>query len=295
MNILSRFFHRVIRKLNKTVSSWFFIDQWVVLAAHDLGLESLEWSQFSPIVPPPDRYWADPFVIERNDRHYVFIEEKIYQTGLGRIACLTLDSDGHLLNNQAVLERPYHLSYPFLFEHQGQLYMLPESAQHGTLEIYRCSRFPDQWEFVHNLMQDVYAVDATLLEYDGKWWLFVNMKQDENSSSLDRLFLFWADSPLSQQWAPHPMNPVVDDIRTARPAGHIFMQNENLIRPSQDCEKRYGYALNFNRITKLSVTEYEEIPAARLAPPTRDKILATHTYNTVGNMTVIDAVIRRRK
>jgi len=68
MTTLSRFFQKVIRKINKTVSSWFFIDQWVILTAHNVDMESLEWSAFKPIVPPPDRYWGDPFVIEKKDR-----------------------------------------------------------------------------------------------------------------------------------------------------------------------------------------------------------------------------------
>ena len=295
MSTSTPFFQRVIRKLNKTISSWFFHDQWVILTARGLSMESLDWSEFKVLTPPPDRYWADPFVIARGDRYYTFVEEKIYQAGLGRIACLELDVNGDLLSNQTVLEHSYHLSYPFLFEYQNQLYMLPETAQNGTVEIYRCTCFPDKWELVKVLMQDVYAVDVTLLNYQDKWWLFTNMKQGENSSSLDSLFLFWADNPLADSWASHPLNPVVVDIRSARPAGHIFTHNGRLIRPSQDSLPRYGYAINFNRITKLSETEYEEVCEVRLEPPKGKNILATHTYNRTEDLTVIDAVVRRRR
>lgn len=295
MNSLSTFARRVIRKLDKTVAAWFFIDQWVIMTANSLGMDSLKWPALRPLVPPLDRYWGDPFVITRNNLHYVFIEEKIYRTRLGRIACLTLDREGNLISNQPVLECPYHLSYPFLFEYGGQLYMLPESAQNRSLEVYRCTRFPDQWEFVQTLMQDIYAVDATLLKYRGKWWLFTNIKESEDSSSLDQLFLFYADTPLATDWTPHPSNPVVSDIRTARPGGCIFLHEGNLIRPSQNNYVRYGYALNFNRITKLTESEYEEIPVARFAPPAFHKIKATHTFNRSGDLTVIDAVIRRKR
>ena len=295
MGTLIKLFKRVIRKINKIVSSWFFLDQWVILTARGLGMDSLEWSNFKALIPPPDRYWADPFVIVREDRYYVFIEEKMYQTGLGHIACLQLEANGDLISNQTIIERSYHLSYPFLFEYQDQLYMLPETAQNRTVELYRCAHFPDKWEFVQNLMQDVYAVDATLFEHENKWWLFANIKQSDDSSSLDQLFLFWADNPLSQNWNPHPSNPVVNDAHTARPAGYIFFQNGSLIRPSQDNAVRYGKALNFNRITKLSKTEYEEVPEVKFEPPRGTKILATHTFNKAGEMTVIDAVFRRRK
>ena len=295
MSTLCKFFQRVIRKIDKTVSSWFFIDQWVILTARKLSMNKLEWSAFKPLIPPPDRYWADPFIYEEGNRCYVFIEEKIYQTGLGHITCFELDTNGDLISNKIILKRPYHLSYPFLFKYQDQLYMLPETAGNRTLEVYRCVRFPYQWGFVKNLMQDIYAVDATLLEYENKWWLFTNVKQTDNSSSLDKLYLFWADNPLSQNWTPHPLNPVVNDARTARPAGNIFFRNGNLIRPSQDNSVRYGKVLNFNRITKLSEIEYKEECVVRFEPPHRTKILATHTFNKNGDLTIIDAVIRRKK
>jgi hypothetical protein len=286
---------RGFRRLNKALSELFFIDQWVLMTAARMEIESLQWSGFRPIVPPPDRYWADPFVVKRDDCYFVFIEEKIYTKGRGHISCQILDSDGNLQSTQMVLERPYHLSYPFLFEFGGELFMLPETAQNYTLDLYRCTRFPDQWEYTQSLMRDVYAVDATLLEHDGKWWLFANIKEGENASSLDRLFLFYADTPLTGDWTPHPLNPIVDDIKSSRPAGRILERPDGLIRPSQDSSRRYGYAMNFNRITRLSPTEYEESRVARMEPPQRKDILAVHTYSQAGELSIIDAVVRRRK
>ena len=286
---------RGIRRLNKAVSELFFLDQWVLMTAPLIEVESLQWSAFRPMIPPPDRYWADPFVVWRDDRYYVFIEEKIYRKGRGHISCQILDTDGNLQSIQTVLERPYHLSYPFLFEFGGELYMLPETAQNNTLDLYRCARFPDQWEYAQNLMRDVYAVDATLLEHDGKWWLFANIKEGESGSSLDRLFLFYADTPLTKDWTPHPLNPIVDDIKSSRPAGRILARPDGLIRPSQDSSRRYGYALNFNHITRLSPTEYEESHLTRLEPLRRRKILAVHTFSQASEITIIDAVVRRKK
>ncbi|GAB4420227.1 MAG: hypothetical protein Kow002_08480 [Anaerolineales bacterium] len=295
MHLQSIMIKRIIRRLNKEFAKLFFLDQWVIMIAPRTEPETFQWSASRPIVPPPNRYWADPFVVQRDDRYYVFIEEKIYARGRGHIACLNLDVEGNLLSTQAVLERPYHLSYPFLFEHKGELYMLPETAENRTLELYRCARFPDRWEYVQTLMQKIYAVDATLLEHAGKWWLFANIKEGENASSLDRLFLFYADSPLTKAWTPHPQNPVVNGIKSSRPAGRILARTDGLIRPSQDSSRRYGYALNFNRITKLSTTAYEETRIARIAPPRRSKVLAVHTYSEAGELSIVDAVVRRRK
>ena len=287
------FIQRVVRKIKKTLLSFFFLDQWVIMTGKNISHNSLEWSALRPLVPGGDRYWADPFIVEKDNRYYVFIEEKILATGLGRIVCLTLDEDGSLVSNQVVLERPYHLSYPFIFEYQNEMYMLPETASNRTLELYRCQHFPNQWQFVKTLMTDIYIVDATLLEYEKKWWLFANVKE-EGGSSLDALHLFYADSPLADKWTAHPLNPIVKDMRSARPAGRIFIRDGKLIRPSQDSSRRYGYALKFNRIDKLSENEYEETNVASFFPK-GGKILATHTFNQSGDLTVVDAIIRRTK
>lgn len=284
---------RASRRLDKSFSSLFFIDQWVIMFAKEAEYDSLRWAEFQPILPDKDRYWGDPFVVPRDGNYFVFVEEKLYETGRGRIACLTLDADGRLLSHEVVLERSYHLSYPFLFEQGGQLFMIPESAGNRTVELYRCTHFPGRWEFIKTLMDGVYAVDATLLEHEHRHWLFANVKE-AGGSSLDALHLFWAEDLLTDKWTPHPLNPIVKDIRSARPAGRIFMHNGKLIRPAQDSAYRYGHALNFNRIMKLSEHEYEETIEARFEP-SGGKILATHTFNQASRLTVIDAVIRRRK
>lgn len=287
------FFQRALRRLDKTLSSFLFIDQWVIMTAKGADYDSLQWSAFHPLIPEKDRYWGDPFIVAKEDRYYVFIEEKIYASGLGRIACLTLDQEGSLLTSQVALERPYHLSYPFVFEQGRETFMIPETAGNRTVELYRCAHFPNRWEFVRTLMADIYAVDATMFEHENKYWLFANVKE-QGGSSLDALHLFYAESPSTDQWTPHPRNPIVRDIRSARPAGRIFVQDGKLIRPSQDSSRRYGYALRFNRITKLDENDYEEIPLSTFRP-SGGKIQATHTFNQGGKLTVIDAIMRRPK
>jgi len=161
------------------------------------------------------------------------------------------------------------------------------------VELFRCVQLPDRWEPVKILLRDIYAVDATLLQHGGKTWLFTNIKEAEGSS-LNALHLYWAESPLSERWNAHPLNPVVRDIGSARPAGRIFVQDGLLIRPSQDSARRYGRALKFNRITRLDEHSYSEELVATFAPR-GGGIKATHTFNQAGDLTVIDAVIRRTK
>ena len=192
---------------------------------------------------------------------------------------------------QTILERPYHLSYPFIFEFRGEFYMIPETAENRAIETYRCVRFPDQWEFHKTIMPDVRATDATLIEYSMRWWMFVNIA-DKGGSTWDELHIFYTDDPLSTNWTPHPLNPVISDVRSARPAGRIFRRDGSLIRPSQDSSLRYGYAVNLNSITKLTIHEYEEELLERIEPP-NENIMAVHTYNTSGDLVVVDTLLKR--
>ena len=278
----------LLRRVRKKILSYLFYRQWILLLKS--GEETPSWDHFKPIKPPPDRLWADPFVWMHEGKHYIFCEEKLYSSERGHIACLTLDQDRNPVENRVVLKRPYHLSYPFIFEHQGQIYMIPETEQNEAIELYQCTNFPGEWVFVKTLISNIHAVDATLLQANGKWWLFANIR--EGKKTWETLNLFYADHFLSDGWTSHPRNPVVKDIRSARPAGRIFRHNGNWIRPSQDCSVRYGYAINFNRISVLTDSDYAEQREWYLEPPASRNLLGTHTWNASGGVTAIDALIR---
>lgn len=288
--LINQISYSIVKKIRRR----FVFDQWSILLKSGLHTTPLTWDGFKHIIPPKDRIWADPFLMEREGQTYLFIEEVLFDTQRGTINCLKLDTDGNILDNQVVLSRPYHLSYPFTFEHRGELYMIPETGSNKAIELYHCTRFPDQWEFQKTIMKNVRAVDTTLVEHAGRWWMFVTIAA-ENNTTWDTLQLFYADDPLTDTWTPHPLNPVSLDVRNARMAGRIFRHDGGLIRPSQDSSHRYGYALNFNRITTLTPTEYSETRIDRLEPPSGTNIIAVHTFNYSPNWTALDMTVERRK
>jgi hypothetical protein len=286
-------FKQAARKATETLRKRFTVDQWMLMSAPRSAGSLPDWDQFTPIRPPRDRSWADPFPVEQDGRRYVFLEEYPLSTKRGLIACLTLDKGGRVTGQAPALERPYHLSYPFVFERWGGWYMIPETAGNRAVELYRCTHFPDEWVFERTLLQDIHAVDATLLDDAGRWWLFANVVEEPGSSAWDSLHLYYSDDPLSADWIPHPLNPIVMDVRSARPAGRIFQHEGKWYRPSQVSVPRYGYALRLNRIDRLTTTEYAETCVETLTPPRGRNILAVHTLNSLGDMTVIDVQSRR--
>ena len=269
-------------------------EQWILLVRRGIDLD-MNVRAFKPIIPPRDRYWADPHVVRRDDRYFVFVEEYVYSAGRGHISVIELDCEGELKRVLKVLERPYHLSYPHVFEHAGELYMVPESMENRTVSLYRCAGFPDRWELVRTLLDNVRAVDSTLLHQAGKWWLFAGIAENEGGSASEELFLFYSDCLLTGTWTPHPLNPIVSDVARARPAGAIRSHAGRLYRPSQDCSVRYGYAIRINEITALSTEEYEETEVACIKPDWNRRVLATHTLAHEPGLTVVDALLLRSK
>lgn len=277
------------KRLRNQLRQRLYRDQWHLRYQFSTQPATSLW-RMKTLTPPPDRFWADPHILVHEGEHYLFCEEFLYEPWKGRVACMKLGRDGALGPPQVALELPSHLSYPFVFTWQGRHYMVPETASQRRVDLYECTRFPDRWERRATLMEDVHAVDATLLRHDGRWWMFANMVQVRGASSWDELFLFSRRELTRGRWEPHPLNPLLSDVRRARPAGRLFTWKGRLYRPSQRCTPRYGYGLQLNEITSLSREDYQERPVTRAEPLWEPGLRGVHTYSYEEGLTVIDAM-----
>ncbi len=248
-------------------------------------------SSFNKLVPSKDRFWADPFPLYNNGRYFIFFEELDFKSDKGHISFLELDEQGDVIKIEKIIERPYHMSYPFLLDWNKELYMVPETSGNKTIEVYKCTQFPNKWEFVMNLMKNISAKDTTLFYHNDLWWLFTSIKSEHGNCS--ELHLFYSTDFLSNEWINHPQNPIVSDVRYERGAGSIFINNGKLYRPSQDCSGTYGRAVNFNEIVTLNTEDYKEIMTSRIEPFWDNTLIGTHTFNLAENFVVVDALQRR--
>ncbi|MCK9915735.1 hypothetical protein MXD81_41915 [Microbacteriaceae bacterium K1510] len=228
------------------------------------------------------RFYADPFPFVHRGRRYLFFEEFPFATQRGCISVATVDEGGHASAPRIVLETPHHLSYPFVFEHAGDIWMIPESGAANRIDLYRADRFPDRWTHESTLIDNIRAHDTTLMRHNGRFWLFTSLAR-WGSTSWDSLSLFHATS-LFGPWVAHAENPVLLDARKSRSGGAFFTHNGATLHPVQDCTRCYGGELAFHRIDALSPTDFRQTEVGRLASGMR----GCHTYNRRGDLETID-------
>ncbi len=274
----------------------FFDEEWFVMYNLDPNT-SHSLRNYKKIISPLGILWADPFALKREDGkgYYIFVEEMSYKENIGHLAVLEMDYDGNITKSTPILNTGSHLSYPNIFKEDGEWWMIPESGASRKISLYKASNFPYEWKLEKHLMEDVKSADTTLLYHDNKWWMFTNIDEDEGSLLYNELFLFYADDFRTSNWTPHPLNPIVSDVKSSRPAGKIFVKDGKIIRPAQNSSHRYGYGLSFNEITTLTTEDYQEQEISSILPFWDKKIGGTHTFNQSGDLTVIDAWGLRNK
>jgi hypothetical protein len=232
-----------------------------------------------------DHFAADPFGIERDGILHVFFEDYDQRTARGVIGHLAMADDGTVSEPEVVLDTGVHASYPFLIEHEGAVFMLPEVSAAGELVLYEAVDFPSRWRPVATLLPGVPAADATIVEFEGRWWMFAT-RTDRGANQ--NLFV-WHAPALMGPWEPHALNPVKTDARSARPGGTPFVASGRLHRPSQDNSRIYGGRLAVNRVEILTPGDFAERPVGFVRPwPGSPYPDGLHTLSAVGNRTLID-------
>ena len=258
---------------------------------------STSFSKFREMTPPKDRFWADPFVIFKDQKHHIFFEEFLNSKNKGHLSVISIDANGNHTKPVKILERDYHLSYPSIFEFQNTLYLIHGTTHNSNsyVELFKCEDFPFEWKHDRRLIDNIPVVDTTMFFHNKKWWIFACKAESDGTSQSNELMLFYSDNPLSENWKSHILNPIVSDIRNARPAGKIFVMNGKIIRPSQNCFQTYGNSFSFNEIIKLNENEYEEKQLESFKPDWKNNLIGLHTFNYEKGCTVIDIRQKRNR
>lgn len=252
----------------------------------------LNFSKIYPIHPPKDQFWADPFLFQYKDEWYVFFENFSYKTNRGKVSCGKIENN-KMVEIVDVLNLNYHLSYPFIFEEEGEIYLMPESSEKRRLEIYRCVDFPTQWELYTTAFEGEIVQDASFFRDEkGQLWLFINKSMTPYGDRTAELFIYRVDNIRCQNLESHPKNPVLIDCRIARNGGPPFKNINGMFRPSQrNTDGIYGKSLNINRIDQLSMEEYQETSIKNSELHSLNGIDQIHHLHQTTRLFVFDGIL----
>jgi O-antigen/teichoic acid export membrane protein len=231
------------------------------------------------------RYTADPFGLERDGRLHVFLEDYDQRLRRAVISHVEVDAAGAVSEPRPVVEPGFHVSYPFLLTTGGETWMIPETADANELRLYRAVDFPHVWRLEATLLSGVPISDPTIIERDGRWWLFGTSR----GRGVDHALRVWHAPRLTDGWQLHRLDPVKIDARSARPAGTPFVVDGQLYRPAQDGSRRYGGGISINRVRTLTTQAFDEEVVTVLTPGAGSAYPdGLHTLSSAGSRTLVD-------
>lgn len=243
------------------------------------------------IIPNTKRYWcADPFLFRYKEKTYVFFEMYDRWKERGLIGYREVLSENKFSDMKVVLDCGHHLSYPNIFEYNGEVYFVPESYMAGKIVLYKAANFPSKWEKCEVLVDDIVACDTTFIDEN----YMITMTNNETNTKTEAV-LFKKENNV---WGKTKNNPVDNNPRHARCAGKIFRYNNKLIRPSQNGVGGYGMGIVFREINTYGENEYKETSIAEIKISDikyndSKKYDGIHTYNFDEEYEIIDLKIAK--
>lgn len=231
------------------------------------------------IIPGFSKKWiADPFLFEYENEHYLFVE--YVEDKKGVIAYFKYIDEIPVFQ-KVIIAEPYHLSYPCIFEYNGKVYMIPESADNNSIDLYLSESFPENWKKITTLTNGRY-LDSTILKWDNYVYLFSYISR----KGFYELCCFKLDM---ETMSLEKISSKEFDSNVGRPAGSFIYKSDKLLRPSQDCSKMYGEKIIWNEVVRFDQTEIvENIESVVHVKTINPKFERIHTYNVDSKYEVVD-------
>ena len=222
-------------------------------------------TESSKIISKKSEWWADPFIFTHMNKDYVFFENFEFDYNKAKISYGEIKNT-KIVNVNDALSLNYHLSYPFIWKDKNNIYLIPETAEKKSIQVWKAKKFPNQWVHFKTLLKGEVCCDTSIVQDKSKnKWLFTNKSNDKSNDANNELYIYKIVGNF-KKLIPHKLNPVITDCRRARNAGNLFIKNQ-LLRPSQINDSRgYGLGININKITILNLSTYEEKIIKKIFP-----------------------------
>ncbi|MDY0276997.1 MAG: hypothetical protein RBQ97_02830 [Acholeplasma sp.] len=230
-----------------------------------------------------DRFFADPFLWNYDDNYfYVLVEEYLFNEKKGKISLLKIDRNTYTLTNRrVVIEEDFHLSFPFC--ELDSEYVLVESIGSGKTFQYKLDKKN------LNIIQRNVLVDAPLIDpikftsLEGDEYIFAG----HTSNPSGEIYLYKKE--MNGEYRLIKYIPWKCGKSNSRSAGKIFVYNGSLVRPTQDCVKRYGHQIQLMSINSFDFISIPEIHLRTLNSASSKKFNETmHTFNVYDEIIIVD-------
>lgn len=261
-------------------------------------LPALGGGAYTPLPETPGWWYADPLLFHKWGRRWLFCEAFNMETGRGSIAVCDFSEQGLPNPPQVVLEERYHLSFPTVFDWNGETWMIPETGENHSLNLYRCTRFPGEWERVEEFIVGRELCDTILMNRTpGALTLLCSETRPDNQLyTRYRKYLLRVDPAAENGFTLEEDEPFNLQHREFglgnRNAGPLFTHGGQVIRPAQVSTKvDYGvyvqfYALRGDSEIPLCAATPQNLRIEGLEPRS---VIGVHTYCRDEGIEVIDA------
>lgn len=260
-------------------------DLGIALKSEGHRFDAPEWN-FHIVKAPKNKWYADPFILAVTaDDIIVLVEEFTYSINRGRLAKLIIDKKTYKLKSEKIiLDLSTHLSFPAILRIGDSVYIYPENSASVKSTLYRFNPMDDSLVVV-NTLSDLPLTDAIITEIEGHYYLFATKIPTQNSNELT---IYESNEKIGSY---HPIQAISLSDNTARSAGEIFVDDNRIIRPAQNCNGGYGVGLVFQEVTKDSEGHIAIKELFRKSPYAN--YIGMHTYNQYKDYVIVDLHVRR--
>lgn len=233
--------------------------------------------------PSPVMIVADPFLVVKDDVLYLFYEEYRYLEK-GIIKMTSTDDLVNWEQPKIVLQEDFHLSYPWVFQYEGQWYMLPETSAVHEVRLYKAvDNLFDRFELSDVLIArgDCEQIprmdfcDSSITEKEGIFYLFTTI----NVGRGNELHLYWSEN-IQGPFVEHTQSPLIVSDKYGRNGGSLIEWEGKLYRFAQDCDGEYGKNISLFEINELTRHKYDE-SLLQEDLLTKSGLKSGHQYNFV--------------
>lgn len=247
-----------------------------------------------------NRFWiADPFLFEKGEDVFVFYEAFDLIERKGKIGFSLLNEPDKTMSVQIILDEPYHLSFPYVFEHEGDIFMMPETCGNNSIKLFKAISFPDKWIEFNVLLSNIFACDTIFIpEHGMKYLLTSEMYSGQTPNGNYKSC--WVKNvcfKLNKEFLIDGKGALVTEGDCGiRNAGKTFVRGGKLYRVGQNCpNKQYGKGLVLFEIESLApykenllwIKNHEDFDE-HIHKLEKYDIVGVHTYNVSEKFEIID-------